>query len=252
MDISGFIVSYLALTVFVLEIVSGNGEWIDAHATFYGDLSGNGTMEGACGYGNLFDQGYGLETTALSTALFENGEACGACFEIVCADSQWCKPGKSNSIRVTATNFCPPSTGPQAWCNPPLKHFDLSEPMFLRIAEYRGGIVPVKYRRITCVKKGGVKFELYGNQYWLSVQVYNVGGAGDVSEVKIKGGSNTDWMQMSRVWGQRWHAPGQFLGETLSFQVAVSNGQSLTMDNIVASTWQFGLSYQANVNFHEL
>lgn len=61
---------------------------------------------GACGYGNLSEQGYGLETAALTTALFGNGATCGACYELRCIDSAWCKSGAS-SIRITATNFCP-------------------------------------------------------------------------------------------------------------------------------------------------
>ncbi|MED6121786.1 Expansin-A23 [Stylosanthes scabra] len=246
------LIFFIALLVLLQAIISGAAWLSDANATFYGDIQGGETMQGACGYGDLFKQGYGLETTALSTALFNDGYACGACFEIVCVNQpnwSYCKKG-AGSIRVTATNFCPPNYGEGSghWCNPPYKHFDLSMKMFTTIAEYKAGIVPIYYRRVPCRKQGGVKFELKGNPYWLLVLVYNVGNAGDVSGVRIKG-SNTGWLTMSRNWGQNWNIGVNLVGQSLSFMVTASDGKTLEFDQVAPSNWQFGLSYEGKLNF---
>ncbi|CAI0453311.1 unnamed protein product [Linum tenue] len=131
----------------------------------------------------------------------------------MCAnDPQWCLPG---SIVVTATNFCPPNH------------------MF---------VVLYAYYRVRCRRRGGIRFTVNGHSYFNLVLVTNVGGAGDVHSVAIKG-SRTGWQQMSRNWGQNWQSNSYLNGQSLSFLVTTSDGRALASYNVAPPSWSFGQTY---------
>ncbi|KAG0607310.1 hypothetical protein M758_8G018600 [Ceratodon purpureus] len=247
--------SGLCVAVLVLMSLSGSvlgagySAWrTDGHITFYGSPNGGGTQAGACGYQNTYALGYGSMTAALSTALFQGGAACGGCFEIKCipprSGKNWCF-SYAKSIIVTATNLCPPgSTG--GWCNPPRAHFDLPMPAFLTLAQKTGGVAPVAFRRVRCLKKGGVRFTVGGNPYFLMVLISNVGGVGDIRSVKIKG-SYTNWIPMYRNWGSLWTVRSKITG-ALSFLITLSDGSTLPCTNAVQANFRFGQTWEARAN----
>ncbi|KAE8685157.1 Expansin-A8 [Hibiscus syriacus] len=154
---------------------------------------------------------------------------------------------------ITATNFCPPNyalpSDDGGWCNPPRQHFDMSQPAFETIAIYRAGIVPILYRKVRCRRSGGIRFTVNGRDYFELVLVSNVGGAGDISMVWIKGSKTNKWETMSRNWGANWQSFSYLNDQSLSFRVQVSNGRIRTAFNVMPSNWQFGQSFRSKVQF---
>ncbi|RCV46483.1 hypothetical protein SETIT_9G535800v2 [Setaria italica] len=250
--------SYLLLLVvaaasrLVPAAAGDDGGWSKGTATFYGGGDASGTMGGACGYGNLYWSGYGTDTAALSSPLFDDGASCGQCFTVTCdaASSQWCLKGKS--VTVTATNLCPPNyalSGDEGgWCNPPRRHLDMAQPAFLQIAQCKGGIVPVLYQRTPCMKQGGVRFTMAGSNYFVLVLITNVAGTGSVKAVWVKG-SNTDRMPMSRNWGANWQSLAGLTGQALTFGVTNTDGKTVVVTDVVPAWWKFGQSFTSGVQF---
>ncbi|KAK8631655.1 hypothetical protein V6N13_028437 [Hibiscus sabdariffa] len=119
--------------------------------------------------------------------------------------------------------------------------------MFTKITQEKAGIIPSSTATF-CLKKGGVQFQINGNPYNIMALLYNAGGAGDVSSVKIKG-SNIDWLPMSRNWGMNWEIGTKLTGQSLLFQVTVSDGKMVEFDDVVSIDWQFGQVFDSKQNY---
>ncbi|EES04906.1 expansin-A23 [Sorghum bicolor] len=227
--------------------------WLKAHATFYGGADASDTMGGACGYGNLYSQGYGTRTAALSTVLFQDGASCGQCYKIACdrkrADPRFCKPGVT--VTVTATNFCPPNLAlPEGgWCNQQRPHFDMAQPAFEKIGVYNGGIIPVMYKRVPCVKRGGVRFTINGHDYFNLVLVTNVAAAGSIKSMEVKTSNSSNWSPLARNWGANWHSLAYLTGQMLSFRLTNTDGQTIEFTDVMPQEWKFGQTFASKLQF---
>ncbi|CDY29367.1 BnaA06g14290D [Brassica napus] len=143
--------------------------------------------------------------------------------------------GYGTSVVITATNFCPPNFAlPSNNGNP--------------CTIYGGGIVPVVFQRVSCYKKGGVRFRINGRDYFELVNISNVGGAGSIKSVSIKG-SKTGWLAMSRNWGANWQSNAYLDGQYLSFSITTTDGATRVFLNVVPSSWSFGQTYSSRVQF---
>ncbi|KAL9666251.1 hypothetical protein QQ045_000577 [Rhodiola kirilowii] len=237
---SALVMLAVFLSLLSLSSVScQGGDWELANAT----STLNGQDLAGCGFENQTE--YQGKTVAVSTAMYTNGQMCGGCFEIRCNGSSTCLP---ETVHVTAAASCAASyfNATRNWCQEPNKHFELPTSIFTSISNDAWAVVPVQFRRVTCAREGGVRYRLAGSSSTVGVMVYNVGGTGDVVDVKIKG-SATGWEEMINGDDQRWVTADKISslsGQSLSFRVTSSDGKVIDAMNVAPKDWKFGESYE--------
>lgn len=102
--------------------------------------------------------------------------------------------------------------------------------------------------RVPCKKHGGVRFTVNGRDYFELVMVHNVGNAGSIQAMWIKG-SKTGWLAMSRNWGANWQSNAYLNGQSLSFKITATDGKTLVFTDVVPSNWAFGQTFTSRLQF---
>lgn len=106
--------------------------------------------------------------------------------------------------------------------------------------------IPV-YDRISCVRRGGIRFTMGGNPWFLMILIHNIAGAGNVRSVMIKS-HTTPWIPMYRNWGAFWTVRTKLTG-ALSFKITGGDGRVVVTTNAVGTLWRFGQTWEAHSNF---
>lgn len=90
---------------------------------------------------------------------------------------------------------------------------------------------------------GGIRFTITGHPYFNLVSVSNVGGAGEVIEMHVKGHHNVPWTPLKRNWGQKWETGVMLVGESLTFRVRASDKRFSTSWHVAPRSWKFGQTF---------
>uniref|UniRef100_A0A0D6QWZ6 Expansin-like EG45 domain-containing protein n=1 Tax=Araucaria cunninghamii TaxID=56994 RepID=A0A0D6QWZ6_ARACU len=250
--------AYLMLTIVwsqsarVASALAYDSGWQSGIGTWYGAPNGDGSEDGACGYGNITSRTpFSSRITAVGPALFKEGKGCGQCYQIKCEANDLCS---ETPVTVVVTDECPECTEGQA-------HFDLSGTAFFdmafpgRTSELRNsGIVNILFKRVQCQYPGkNIAFHVNAgsNDYWFSVLIEFENGDGDLGAVYLKQANSESWEEMEHLWGAYWALNSGPLKAPFSIRLqTLSTGRTLTANDVIPQNWQPDATYVSLLNYN--
>ena len=222
--------------------------------TYMGAVSdAQGSVTDACGFNrnNTDSHIFNSMTAGVSSAVWNNGALCGACFAVQCIGSKACR--SKSIIRVTVTNHCPGTAKTGGICALPHKAMVLSPAAYDAISKRRNaGDLNLRIMRIPCVEQGGVKFNVVmGNEYFLGVLIQGVNGPGGISSVQCAIG-NGAYLPMKRNYGAVWSIVDKKVsGQPISFKITgdTAGVAPIEVKNALPANWAVNGTYASTVNF---
>lgn len=261
-SLRGFVQQWglLSLVGLLHLAITANGydkEWVDGHATWYGDPHGEGSSGGACGYKTLTGTPYGPKIAAGNEAIFQGGLGCGQCYDVKCTHAT-CNP---EPTRIVITDQCPGGV----YCSKSNPAFDFSGAAISAMAlpdkdgELRNvGEYSIMYKRVPCdYGNHNVAFHVDAGStpFWLSFAVKYLGGPGDIKSVEIKHSGSTSFQPAKHNWGANWmliNTSGQaFKGPYTIKVTAKLNGHSVVAEDAIPEGFEPGKLYESKVQFQD-
>eukprot|EP00483_Globobulimina_turgida_P002067 UN02069 len=233
-------------------------DWQDGRSTYYTTWE-----QGACNFGEISANTFPFNNIAApNEAFYKKSLACGGCYEIMCVapwDQTYCPNSgclKANaSVIIEVTDECPVQ-GNEQWCSGDITHFDLSQHAFDLIADNTCGVIKQRWRQVTCNYGASQNIIVQNhegiNEWYFGITIESVDYYGQISNVKIKDAAASSFTEGQRqdynVW--LWQS-SDGLKTPISVQVADSQGNTLTGNNIVTS-FTAGAKFDLGSNFYNV